>query len=72
MARQPVMSAQDKKWEAESDARTLAEAKVIAADKARLKAAAVAAKRMADDKMKEARAMKQVAKKAPTKTTKKK
>lgn len=37
---------QDKKWEAESDARTLAEAHAIKADKTRMKNARKAAKKM--------------------------
>lgn len=53
----------DKKWKAECDARTLADAKVIQQDKARMKEATKAAMRMADEKMKEATAMKNVASK---------
>lgn len=40
---------QDKKWEAESDARTLADADTIKKDSSRLKAATGAAKRMAGE-----------------------
>jgi len=61
------MSAEDKRWQAECDARTLSEAMVIQKDKARLSAAASAAKKMMDDKMQEARAMKTIARKAPSK-----
>ena len=57
-----AMTAQDRKWEAESDARTLMDSQVISSDKKRLTAAVKAAKRMAAEKEKEARAMKGVAK----------
>ena len=57
----PVM---DKKWQAEDDVRTLSQAKLIAADRARCNRACAAAKRMAAEKMKEARAMENVGKKA--------
>jgi hypothetical protein len=53
----------EKKWQAECDARTLADAKVIMSDKSRLKAAAKEAGKMADCKMEEAKAMKSIAKK---------
>ena len=59
---EPVkMSADEKKWRADNDARTLAEAEVIQKDKARLKAAKAAAKSMADEKRREATAMTNVA-----------
>lgn len=59
-----TMISEDKKWQMESDARTLAEAKQIMGDPKRLKGAANAAKQLAEDKMTEAKAMTQVAKKA--------
>ena len=55
------MTKQDKIWEAESDARTLMEAKVIQKTPARLRAAILAAKRLADEKKKESEGMKAVA-----------
>jgi hypothetical protein len=51
------MSAQDKRWEAESDARTIAEASAIKADPKRLAAAAAAAREMGEKKMVEAKAI---------------
>jgi len=45
-----AMTAQDRKWEAESDARTLMDSQVISGDKRRLSAAIKAAKRMAKEK----------------------
>lgn len=54
----------DKSWEAREDARILAEAACIRNDPKRMKAAAVEAKKMADDKMVEAKAMKRIAAKA--------
>jgi hypothetical protein len=42
---QPRMTAQDRKWQAESDLRTLAEAETIRTNKARLGAARAEAKR---------------------------
>jgi len=56
-----VMSVDEKRWQAENDARTLAEAKVIVKDSERLNAAKVEAKRMADEKQKEVSAMRSVA-----------
>ncbi len=53
---------EDKKWQAECDARTLAEAEAIKKDAARLKAAAKAAEGMKDEKMDEAKAMAKIAK----------
>lgn len=58
----PVLSADEKKWRAEEDARTLARAKEIKSDKARFKAALKAAERMFKDTMKEANNMKAVSK----------
>ena len=56
-------SIDDKKWEAEQDARTLMESQVISGDKRRLNAAIKAAKRMAKEKAAESKAMNGVAKK---------
>lgn len=56
------LTASDKDWMAENDARTLAEAQVIRGDKNRLNKAVKKAKEMASDKEKEAKAMKRVAK----------
>lgn len=56
-----ALSAEDKKWKAESDARTLAEAGVIKMDESRLKAAQEAAEGLADESKKEADSMKSVA-----------
>ena len=49
------------KWQAESDARTLAEATVIKKDNNRLNKATTAADRMATEKAEEAASLKQVA-----------
>jgi len=57
-----AITAEDKRWEAESDARTLMDSQVISSDKKRLAAAVKAAKRMAAEKEKEVKAMKGVAK----------
>jgi len=51
---------QDRDWEAENDARILADAKVIQADQKRLDKAAKASLRMAKEKSDEAEAMKRV------------
>jgi len=56
-----VSTMSDKKWMAECDARTLAEAKAIQMDRKRVNAACKAAKKMVDEKMKEAKAMQAVA-----------
>ena len=61
MARELSIAAQDKKWEAESDARTLVEAEAIKSDPKKLNAAAKAAERMAVEEMKKAEAMKNIA-----------
>ncbi len=53
-----AMTADDKKWEAENDARTVAEAAVITADPARLAAAKKVGKPMAKDKEEEVKALK--------------
>lgn len=55
------MNGVDKKWQAECDARTLADAKVIEADASRKGAAIEAARKMAEEKTKEAAAMRNVA-----------
>jgi len=57
----------DRRWQAESDARTLAEARVIISDKKRVTEAAKAAARISIEKQKEAVAMKSVAKKGKKK-----
>ena len=59
----PAITASDKKWEAEQDARTLMESQVISNDKRRMNAAIKAAKRMAKEKAAESKAMNGVAKK---------
>lgn len=53
---------EEKKWRAESDARTLAEAEVIKNDEQRLKLAKEVAKKMAEKAQDEAHSMKTVAK----------
>ena len=55
----------EKKWQRESDARTLSEAEQIKADKGRLKGATQAAKQMAQEAIKQAEAMKRIASKTP-------
>ena len=55
------MTAEDKKWQAECDARTLADAEAIKKDEERLNAAKEAAKTMVDEKQAEAEAMAKVA-----------
>lgn len=57
-----MMPTSEKDWEAESDARTLAEADVIRKDTARLTAAEKAAVDMAKRKKEEADAMAKIAK----------
>ena len=59
---QSTMSKEEKKWQAESDARTLMEAEVVEKTPSRLKAAKKAAKEMAAEKRKEAEAMTKIAK----------
>ena len=61
------IAAQQKDWQKEDDARVLAEAKQIQADPARLKGAQEAAKRMADETEKRAKAMRQIAGKSTRK-----
>lgn len=55
------MSADEKRWRAEEDARTLAEAEAIKFDSSRLKAAKEAAKRMAGEANIKAKAMTKIA-----------
>lgn len=54
----------DKKWMAQNDARTLVDARVIMSDPKRMKAAAQEAKKLAGEKMKEAKAMSSIARRA--------
>lgn len=58
-----MISPDEKRWQAEADAHTLAAAKVIEKDKARLSAAQEAAARMAQEQADQANAMKSVARK---------
>ncbi|MCK5018395.1 MAG: hypothetical protein KAS32_15155 [Candidatus Peribacteraceae bacterium] len=57
----PSIAAENKKWQAESDAKTLMEADVISNTPQRKRAAVTAAKSMAAEKAKEAAGMKKVA-----------
>jgi hypothetical protein len=57
----PSMTAQDKKWQAESDARTLMEADVVLADEKRAEAAKQAAKRLLKEKEVEVEGLKKIA-----------
>ena len=59
---QSTMSKEEKRWQAESDAHSLADAIVIKKTPSRLKAAKKAAKEMAAEKRKEAEAMTKIAK----------
>jgi len=68
----PTMTAEDKKWRADSDARTLAESKIIEQDQTRMKMAKIAAKKMVKERTDEANAMKKVASKALSKIKKSK
>jgi len=56
-----TISADEKKWRAESDARTLIEAEAIRLDKKRLSTATKAAKSLANEKQKEAQAARKIA-----------
>lgn len=58
----PKMSKSDREWEAENDARTLADAEAIKVDNTRLKRAQKAAKRMANEAQTKAAAMSFVSK----------
>ncbi len=60
------MTAQDRKWQAENDARTLMDAEQIRTDNSRLEAAKPQVKKLASERQKEARA----ATKAAAKLTK--
>lgn len=53
-------------WQAESDARTIAEAETIKSDEKRFAAAQVAAKRMLEEKQEEQAALKRLADWKPT------
>ena len=66
------MAKSDAQWQAEGDASTLAEGKVILSDAARLKRAEVAATRLAAEATKRAEALKSVSKSKPVKTKQKK
>lgn len=66
------MSAMDKKYEEDDYARTLSHAAAIRGDKKKLKMAKAGAKRMAKEKMAEAKAMKRIANTKVSKTAKKK
>ena len=69
-----LMSADEKRWQAESDARTMAQYEEIMQDSARRKAAVAEAKKQASDLNKRAAAMNKVAsgKSSSSKSTKKK
>lgn len=60
MAKLINASSSDKNWQAECDARTMAEYQAIISDKSRMKRAMAEAKRQADALSKQANAMKQV------------
>lgn len=60
MAKLVKASMNDKNWQAECDARTMAEYQAIISDKSRMKRAMAEAKRQADALSKQANAMKQV------------
>lgn len=61
------LSADEKRWQAESDARTMAQYEEIMADAARRKAAITEAKKQAADMNKRAAAMNKVANSKPSK-----
>ena len=63
MYERPI-TADDRRWRAESDARALAESTKIQKDPARMKAAVEAAKRMAEEQRDDAAAMSNVAKRS--------
>ena len=54
------MTADEKRWQAEYDARTLSEAKIISDDEKRLAAAKVAADRLAEEERIKAEALEKV------------
>jgi len=62
------MTKQEKEWQAKDDARTLATAEVVKNDSARLSAAKVAARVMAEEEKEEAKAMTRVANMRKTNT----
>ena len=59
----PELTAQDKNWQAESDARTLAEAAEITKNKSRTRRAVAAAKKLAKDAQNTAKAVTKQARK---------
>jgi len=61
MPHERPMAADDRRWQAESDAHTLARAAEIEADSKRFNAATKVAKKMAEERMKETVALEQVA-----------
>ena len=61
-------TAEEKKWQAENDARTLADAEVIKKDGVRLGEAAKAAKTMAEEQQEKATALARIAKLRSTTT----
>ena len=64
---------QDRKWQAQDDARTLAQAEEIKSDSARKKRAIVMVRKMVKDKEKEVKSFQKIAKTSPKpKKTKKK
>lgn len=60
MAQFEPTTADEKRWQAESDARTLSEAKIISDDENRLSAAKTAAERLAEEERKRAEALEKV------------
>lgn len=62
------LSAQEKKWQAQDDARTLATAEAIKNDAARMRAAKREAKKMAEEQEQQAMAMKTIAQQTVNKT----
>jgi len=56
----PSMTEEDKKWQAENDAHTLAEAEVIKGDSKRLKAAQETAKKISEEAEERAKGMKAI------------
>lgn len=59
----PKLATQDKEWQAESDARTLADAAEITGNKSRTRRAVAAAKKLAKDAQKTAKAVTKQARK---------
>lgn len=64
-------TAEDKTWQARSDARTLADAELIMMDRMRVKAAATEAKKMMDEVSKQVKTLSKVSRKTPRITSKK-